>query len=81
MQSEAGSRAELKGSGLDTDSPRGDERESLGRSSVPFGLQHLNTEDIDFFEEIRLSFSMKKQPSLGQQPRESESADSTSRSE
>jgi hypothetical protein len=67
--------------GLDADSQRGEEPESLGRSSIPFGLQNLNTGDIDFFEEIRLSFSIKKQPSLGQQPRESESADSTSRSE
>ncbi len=74
-------RVDRFGESLDADSQRCEDRESCGRNSIPFGLQNLNTGDMDFFEEIRLSFSMKKQPSLGQQPRESESADSTSRSE
>jgi hypothetical protein len=67
--------------GADPDSLKCEDRESFGRTSIPFGFQNLNTGEIDFFEEIRLSYSLKKQPSLGQPGKESESADSTSRSE
>ena len=49
--------------------------------SFPMGFENLNTGEMDFFEEIRLSFSMKKQPTPNVRAQDNQSTGSTSRTE